>query len=477
MCITCLVSLIPTWGVGGVFFRGDQTDISTEYTSFWAQDTISAGSFTVNVGFRYDLQDGTNEAVTQAANPAFPNLLPALNLATEDVPFEWESITPRVGVTYALGAERKTLLRASFSQFPEQLSTGDVFRLNQVDANFLSVFWDDENENRRFEEGEFLLTNPEFGGATPNAVDPNLDPAITNEMILGVEHALLPEFVVGASYTWRRLFGINEKRAFVVDPFSDLPARVATANDYIPDGEVTGTLPDGGGFRVPTFALRDPLLFNDGLFLTDGDREREYQGVGVTFTKRLANQWMLRGYFNVGEAEWDIPTRFFQFQDPTDIVGSEHDDGASFAPQSSGSEKEDVFLHSNWQFNLNGMYQVAPDRPWGFNVAANLFGREGYPLPYFQRVEGSDGEDRDVQVTTEVDQFRTDDILTVDLRLEKEFAATGDVTFTVGVDAFNLLDEAYVLQRERRLNSTRTDFLRETLSPRVWRLGVRLNWR
>ena len=43
-----------------------------------------------------------------------------------------------------------------------------------------------------------------------------------------------------------------------------------------------------------------------------------------------------------------------------------------------------MWLQSTWSANLNGMYQVAPDRPWGFNFAANLFAREGYPLPYFR---------------------------------------------------------------------------------------------
>lgn len=38
--------------------------------------------------------------------------------------FDWETITPRVGVTYALGAERRTVLRASYGRFAEQLGTG-----------------------------------------------------------------------------------------------------------------------------------------------------------------------------------------------------------------------------------------------------------------------------------------------------------------------------------------------------------------
>jgi hypothetical protein len=124
------------------------------------------------------------------------------------------------------------------------------------------------------------------------------------------------------------------------------------------------------------------------------------------------------------------------------------------------------------------MYQVAPDRPWGFNVATNIFGREGTPLPIFRNAtNGIDGISRSVQLSDDIDSFRTDDIFTVDLRLEKEFAATSNVGFTFSADIFNLLDEAYVLQRERNAGSGRYQFVDETLSPRIYRLGVRLNWR
>jgi len=63
------------------------------------------------------------------------------------------------------------------------------------------------------------------------------------------------------------------------------------------------------------------------------------------------------------------------------------------------------------------------------------------------------------------------------VRLEKEFAASNAVGFTFAIDGFNVLNEAYVLQRERRLDLSTANFLDETLSPRIWRLSVRLNWR
>jgi hypothetical protein len=101
--------------------------------------------------------------------------------------FEWDTIVPRVGLTYALGQEQRTLLRASYSRFADQLATrgdsrgvwffgGTYFdRLDETDeqpfqdrfANTdrftldLGVRYDDE------EEGEapnynFFAYNPTF---------------------------------------------------------------------------------------------------------------------------------------------------------------------------------------------------------------------------------------------------------------------------------------------------------------------------
>ena len=107
-----------------------------------------------------------------------------------------------------------------------------------------------------------------------------------------------------------------------------------------------------------------------------------------------------------------------------------------------------------------------PDRPWGFNVAANLFGRQGTPLPYWDSRTGPvDGIGRNISVVADTDDFRTDDIITTDFRLEKEFAATSGIGFTFSIDGFNIFNENYVLQRERRLNGSRANYLDETLSP------------
>ena len=80
-------------------------------------------------------------------------------------------------------------------------------------------------------------------------------------------------------------------------------------------------------------------------------------------------------------------------------------------------------------------------------------------------------------VVEDVDDFRYDDVFVADLRLEKEFAATGNLGLTFSIDAFNIFNEGYVLSRNTNLNSGSADWVNATLSPRIYRLGVRINWR
>ncbi len=496
------------WGIGSpglsgsLLFsqRGVEAPVTQEYTSAWVQDTISAGNLTINAGFRWDVQDGSNDPVTADANPWFSSTQPSLAFNGADAPFDWSTISPRVGLTYALGEERKTLLRASYSRFPEQLQTGDISRLNPAGPSYITALWYDTDGSGDFNGSTlagngpdeiiilgtsgFSLSDP-TALVSPNVTDSGLDPEMTDEILLGVEHALLPEFVIGAQFTWRQISDVKDTVAFVT-PDGGVTQRLVQRSDYITDGGPrTGTLPSGQGYSVQPWTLDPSLSYVGGSLLRNGDREREYQGLNLNFTKRLSNQWMLRGYFQFGEAEWDVPASFLANQSPNQCEDAAtfgcfgtSIDGGVYAVQAAGSgAKADVWIQSGWQYNVNGMYQVAPDRPWGFNVAANIFGREGYPLPYFLDITTSDGQARDLLAVNELDDVRAEDILTVDLRLDKEFAASGNVSFTVGADVFNLLNENYTMQRERGLSRGSADFLRETLSPRIWRLSARVNWK
>ncbi len=480
-----------------IAYRGSWAPTEQDYTSIWLQDTISAGSWTINAGLRYDVQSGANPALQVAANPAFPEVLPALDFPGNDANgLEWESITPRIGVTYAVGEERDTLIRASYAQFARALPGWVPGQLNPTGFSYGYFYFDDRNDNNMWDDESEPYELFDYAGfdpldptalSSPNRIDPGLDPEMTHELILGAEHSFLPEFVMGAQFTWRQVEDILDELRLVRDP-SGL-VRPERASDYYIVGDLTETLPDGTEVILPEWNLSSDLETTGGTLLRNGQREREYMGVGVNWTKRLVNQWMMRGYINYAFTDdWKIPANYVAGEGGLGLLNNtglnpselKNDcDGCLYAVQSLGSgNKGDVFLQSGWSWNLNGMYQFFPNRAYGFNVAGNLYGREGFPLPYFVRRTGTEDRiTRDISIVADTDDFRADDIFTLDLRVEKEFVTANDASITVSLDGFNLLNEAYVLQRERRMNLSTANFLDETLSPRIWRLGVRLNWK
>jgi hypothetical protein len=479
--------------------------VENQYTNAYLQDTLTVGNLTANVGLRYDLQQGENKATTVAANPLVPTLLPSVSVGNFDAGFEWNTITPRLGVTYALGAE---LIRETRVAGPEEglaLGAGFAAWLNPLRANSYAYFYTTNPGTSTVTAGDIVdpsagplffsgNVNPNTGALLQsNALDPDLEPQMSDEVLLGVEHALLPEFVVGVNLTYRRISNILESDLLVFegDQYSganlNSTGRPHQRNDYVLCGTAgypacpTGVLPNGQTYTINNqYFLRNGLTTRNGGFLHNGDAEQEYQGAALTFNKRLANRWMLRGNFTLSNWEWSkVPdsTR----EDPSPILGGGNQEG-DVVLQGSGTgsgAKGGIYINSNWAYSINGLYQIMPDRPWGFNVALNLNGREGYPIPYWRRLTlpgNYNGAAEALQVTSDPDSFRLDDIHMVDARVEKEFTFS-DVGLTLGVDCFNVFNEAYVLQRNHRLGQTTSNYVREITSPRVFRVGARLSFR
>ena len=466
-------------------YRAGTTPTTNDFRSLWAQDTVTWSRWTVNVGLRYDHQFGENRAETIEANPGFPELMPPIEFEGNDGGLDWKSLSPRLGVTYALGEERKTLLRGSLARFPDALNKPLLAQNNPVSPGFAAILFLDEpgGFSSFYDDGEtFAVLGGLFGFdpmnptaiSSPNINDPNMDPPMTSEIIVGVDHAFLPQLVVGANLTWRRRSRVADYRPLFEDASGEI--RTASADEYTFDGIVSGLLPDGSSYSIDTFAADMEILTpTSGDLYTNGDRDVGSFAASITFTKRLSNQWMLRGFINYFfDEDWRVPTSYFDSNDPNRFVSGSNRNGAPFVEL---ADRNTSALSSTWQWNVNGMYQIAPERTWGFNVAANLTGRQGYPIPYLRNVRGSDGVNRTIGVADSITDFRYDDIFIADVRLEKEFAATSNTSLTFSIDGFNIFNDGTVVSRINNLNSQNNQWVLRTVLPRVWRLGVRLNWR
>ncbi|MFY9826399.1 MAG: carboxypeptidase regulatory-like domain-containing protein [Thermoanaerobaculia bacterium] len=472
-----------------IFYRNRTVGIQGNYGAGWVQDTLTHDRWTINAGVRYDKQDLKNLPASDPGNPEAQGLLPPLVFKGNDAGgFSWNTFEPRIGVTYAMGKDRTTLLRGTYSRYAEQLGQLPLStRVNPIGYGYAYFYFADANHNHILDPSElsslqFAYTynidpnNP--AGLPPSINSRNLGPTLTDEVTFGVDQGIGPNFAVGVNFIYRHIHDVPELRFLVVDE-STGQIRTVTRADYVPNGTVTGTLPNGSTSTVPVYTLRDGLDFTGGTLYLNGSRTQDYKGVTASFTRRLVNHWSAQGHFNYNDWTWNVPSQYKQSHDPTNIVS----DGLGFPDgndihfeQSGGSgNKGDVLLGAKWSFGLYSLYQIAPESPWGFNIAGSLNGRQGYLSPPYIKASGGTGSRR-VQLAP-IEEFRNDNIITLDARIEKSFHI-GETELLLGVDGFNLANKSYVLQRDRNvLDGDLANQVTERLSPRVVRIGATLRFR
>lgn len=444
-----------------------------EAVGAYLQDTWYRDALTLSLGARYDLQGGENLPSTVPADPRLPELLPGGRYAGAEAPFDWALISPRLGLSYRFGD--RTVLRAGYGRYSERLTPSTLLAANPAAQR--SVLFSEAISGPI--QGLYGV-DPTRPGLVPlGGLDPGLRPGITDEIVLGAEQRV-GGFALTATLSFRNEHDLLEMERLVYDDGEGRSGigRPHRRSDYELFGTVFDQLPNGGTYTVHLYRLRPGVTSLGGLLATNGDRERDTFRATLTAYRPLSNRWMMRGLLSWTESRWRVPDG--ENEDPTNLLGSSDDDGAFVLREIPGVGPQPSDLAGQrWSFDLFGLYQIAPDRPWGLNAALLLTGREGGPIPYVRRLgpeETGDGILRYVQVTGQPDRFRTPDVFLLHGRLEKELVFD-DLTVTLGVNALNLLDRKSALRREIVLDAPRADHLEETTTGRSFLFELRLRYR
>ncbi len=295
----------------------------------------------------------------------------------------------------------------------------------------------------------------------------------THELVVGMDHELMPNFGLSASFTYRRMVDFNwTPRIGVRRP------------DYVQVGTLTGDgLPDGSSYSVPYYAVDASTLgdaaLNGGTELTarQGYHQR-YMGFEVSATKRLSNRWMARFGFSTNSHREYFDNPDTAIQDPTPGPSNPLVNGGLVVRRSGGSGKSGIYqLLPKYQFIANGMYQA----PFGIDLGFNLLTRQGFGQPWYQsRVSTGDhfGSNKSVLLITDVGQNRLPTVTTFDFRLGKVIRVSR-ANINVDLDIFNLFNSGTILGRQydkRLTGATGFDQVLEIMNPRIMRIGLRVNF-
>ena len=163
--------------------------------ALYAQDSFRLSRHvTVNYGLRYQATFGlfTASRRSQAANPVFPTL--PLNGVPAAVPHDYrKQFAPRLGIAYSPGGSEKTVIRAGFGMFYNDLAQG-----GWVTA--------------------FQAVNGGTDNSPPSYIDPRYRTPYAIHATGGVQHAFSERWAVSADYTHQE--GNHAYRAYAFPEFN-----------------------------------------------------------------------------------------------------------------------------------------------------------------------------------------------------------------------------------------------------------------
>ncbi len=448
-------------------------------------DTMILNNLTINAGLRWDHQEASNLPSTVSASPAAPDLVPGGSFAGGEK-LTWNDVSPRIGATYAFSGEKRTIVRGAYNRYSNQIAANQLFAANPYGGpgGMVYLFQDLNGDHvmQRNELKDALFPYGYFDPSHPNAlISPirigNAKSPKTDELMFGLERELNPDFSAGVNATYRKLSDFiyyhYEKTQGAGDWYT--PADYVLAG-HTPLGQPIYTTRDGS---TPTFASID----------NRPDYSQKYQGLELYLTRRMNNNWMIRGNISFNDWTQHVGPNGYIAGDPTHVLQQATVPGqfqgscsscSGVVTQSSGvgsGSKQDVYINSKWAASVTGLYQF----PYQISIGGSLTARQGYPRVIYY--DSEEFEASKFVLEQPVDSKRYANIVNLDLRLAKEFRLGGLAGLSLSLDAFNVLNKRPILQRVGDTSTYDQSQLagglgniEELQSPRVLRLGVRLTF-
>ena len=168
----------------------------------YAQDVWTLKRMTISGGLRFDHLNAGVPVQTAGAG-AF---VPARTFdAIPDLP-NWNTISPRLGVSYDLFGDSKTAIKASVGEYVQNAATGFATTYNPMISDVDTRTWKDLNGDNIAEPDELGPSqNKTFGIRQNEYPDPNIKRPFEMEYVVKIDHQLAQRVAVSGGY-YRRGF-------------------------------------------------------------------------------------------------------------------------------------------------------------------------------------------------------------------------------------------------------------------------------
>ncbi len=422
----------------------------------FVNDTWAVGRVTVNAGFRYDRYKGWLPEQQQLAGslaqwaPLFPTLASQVTAKTfaEQTFYTWNVAAPRIGVTFDLTGDGKTVLKGNYGLYWHNPGVGVGSNGNANTAGKQATYtWNDLNGDRRWQPGEQgTQTSASLEGAI--GVDPNIKAPYTHEASAWIERQLSDTMGMRAGFVYKTEDDLiatlqpNRPLSIFTTPY--------TFTDIGVDGRA-GTSDD----KALTFfgAPNAGIPSNKQVVMNAPDQYSRYKTFEVSMNKRYGNKWSA----SMG----------YGFTMMTDFPN-----GPERNPNNPGVEDRTL-----WNFKASGSY----DAPWGIRISPVLRHQSGANYARTLTISAasalgitatSSSNNGTVAYAEPMNANREDNIWVFDIRAERNLNLTNRMRLRLYFDAFNLANShaSETISRATGLSYQKPSAI---LAPRTARVGFR----
>ncbi len=345
----------------------------------------------------------------------------------------WWNVAPRVGFTYDLTGEGRSVLKGYYGRYYNNMDSG-IEASNPGGNKSVTYEFLDQNENGLFDGVNEL--GERRGGSTGaglgiersspvgTAVDPGLTIPYVDEVSVAAEHQIGNDIGVRASVVHKRQTGnwgapINIARVGTLTNTQSVPCPAACDSAGLGGANLTvHGLPDG----APT---SDNLVTN----WPAADSAFNWTTVSLGVNRRFRNNFFWNAYLDY---QWRHEGRTpGQSTSPltTDPVGVGTTYQYGFIPL-----LQDV---TNWQFKSAGRYLL----PYDIGTAATFRFVSGFPWAPLLSI-GVPNVGTQTIFLDDLNNRRSDTVAILDFRVDRELALGDTANIQLIVDLFNALNNA-----------------------------------
>jgi hypothetical protein len=447
--------------IARLYNSGTSSQNGLATTSLFVTDTWSIDRLTLNVGARFDRY---RVHLPEQAIPVSRFNPVERPFATVDSVATFNHIVPRLGATYDLGGDGKTVLKANWGRFyfNPGVNLADSVNPNSSDQ-YVEYNWTDANGDRIFQEGEQGVEVGRAGGTAGAAIDPNLVNPHTDEASFFLERAVLADLGVRGGFVWKHDSDgwerINAARRYAN---FNVPVSIV---DPGPDGSAATTADNGP--NINGWNLDDVTRPANQVTETVPGYQGTYKTIELSANKRYGNRWSMNASYSYTWTD-EFGNLYFNNRIGTAVPGGSFSHFGSYPLTPNEPTHHD---YTNWNAKVSGTV----DAGWGLRVTPVLKMQGGAPYGRFISAAFNYSASQIVLVEP-VGTRRQETISLVDFRVEKQLRfAASQAKLGLFLDVFNALNANTNININWRSGAA---FEKATtvLGPRIAKFGVKFDW-